>query len=251
MSEISQQGPHFSRRDQLSEEKMRRFLKEHSVDAPAQVLAEGHAVLALALLNRGQAAQGFEEATKAIELHPECADAHYVLSMARILPPWQSWNEAIAHAEEADHLDPNNVSFHVQLSYLLLYDPKPNSSIDNAEAALASAQAALRISPHNASAMLMRAQALDRLNRHGEARAAFIEGVRTHPETAFLQQGYGAFLLSRGETTSAQDAFQQAERLQPNSRSHCRKPLAFRFFCGLQVLQGKVSSLLRRMRMVS
>jgi len=250
MSEISQQRPHFSLRHQLSEERLRRFLKEHSVDAPSQVLAEAHALLALALLNRGQPAQAFEEAAKAIELDPESAYAHYVLSIALILPPWQSWDEAIAHAEEAVHLDPINVYFPVQLSYLLLSDPRPNASNDNAEAALASAQAALRISPLNASAMLMRAQALDRLGRHREARAAFIEGVGTHPETAFLQRGYGAFLLSRGETTSALKAFQQAERLQPDSRSHRCKPPGFRFFCGLLALQGKVSLLLRRMRLV-
>jgi hypothetical protein len=98
--------------------------------------------------------------------------------------------------------------------------------------------------------MLMRAQALDRLGRHRQARAAFIEGVGTHPETAFLQRGYGAFLLSRGETTSALKAFHQAERLQPDSRSHRWKPPGFRIFCGLLALRGKVSLLLRRMRLV-
>jgi len=95
---------------------------------------------------------------KSIELDPEFADAHAWLAMSYI-GSWVYFGEAsesersvaLAEAQRAVSLDPNNASAHAILGSVLIYGGSP----DKGAAALATA---LRIDPNNADALMFLAE---------------------------------------------------------------------------------------------
>lgn len=92
---------------------------------------------------------------KAIELDPGFADAHAWLAMSH-LSDWEEWGEApephrslaVAEAELAVSLDPENASAHAILGFVLAYEGR-------LDAAAAEVERALRINPNHADAWLI------------------------------------------------------------------------------------------------
>lgn len=155
MSHSSEHGPHFGSRRQ--EGHLRRHLSDHPDDP------EAHALLALLLANRSRHREALEEAREAIRLDPDTALAYYVLSIClphRRIGRVRATAEAIAAAERAIRLDPQQPGPYAQLAYLHYTHPSSAFRSHHAEAALQAAEGGLEVDPLNVPCLVLRGLAL-------------------------------------------------------------------------------------------
>lgn len=100
------------------------------------------------------------------------------------------------------------------------------------EQAVAEAQTALRMDPTSIDATRVLARAYDRLNRPGEAEAAFLRAIERSPESVLHLSDLAVFYWRLGRTNEAEKCFLRVAELTPQNH------MAFRNLGGLYVQKG-------------
>jgi tetratricopeptide (TPR) repeat protein len=166
-----------------------------------------HALLSYALLRQDKNAQALEEARAAIGCMPDAPYAHYVHALA--LLEADKRKEARAAARQALELDPQDPDHHSLLGWMDLGEKRWQEALDNAEAGLA-------LDPEHVQCANVRAQALVKLGRGGEAGDALDATLSRDPGSEVTHANMGWTLLERGEHRRALEHFREALRLDPN-----------------------------------
>ncbi|EXX91265.1 hypothetical protein BG53_03800 [Paenibacillus darwinianus] len=140
-----------------------------------------------------QAIRCFEQA---IAAHPDNPAYRYKCSITCARSA--KWMKALAHAEEAERLDPGNVvyGFHLQTVKARMLAAEAEATLASASPDLAAAIEALieatKLDPLSDEAFLMLAAAYGAVGRYGEAAASAEEALKLNPqhtEAARLLQG--------------------------------------------------------------
>lgn len=165
-----------------------------------------HAVLGLCLAEREQFADATREAEQAVHLAPDVAYCHFV--HAKVLHHRNHHDEARAAIEEAIRLDPEDADYRAQRS-AIAYDRRDwQTALDAAEAGLAS-------EPEHVGCSNLRAMALVKLGRRGEADRALNATLAKEPDNALSHANLGWSLLESGDSKRAMEHFREALRLDP------------------------------------
>jgi tetratricopeptide (TPR) repeat protein len=167
----------------------------------------GHALLALTLMHRKQLKEATTEAEEAIHLAPDYAFAHYAL--AKVWYERDDSDKSRAAIEEALRLDPEHPGYHFLLG-AIHYDEK------RWKEALQSAEQGLQFDAEHGSCTNLRAMALVKLGRRGEAGEAIGAALARDPENAATHANQGWALLHEGKVPEALDHFRESLRLNPN-----------------------------------
>jgi len=129
-----------------------------------RVDAELRSLAALANLRRSDMAGAIASAEEAVRLAPD--NAAYQVNLARLYAMNSRWNEAVARCEDGIRLSPGFGEAHALLCEALLASGRAADAIERADAALASI-------PTDAGMLFVRAQALRDIGHAAEAVAAF------------------------------------------------------------------------------
>lgn len=194
-----------------------RELRNLLADDPENVAA--HALLSVALsqderigedarteIHREQLRLATHHAEQAVALEPGDPSGHYAMAIAALRR--NRHRDAIAAAEQAIRLDPHDADYHAALSMAEM-------GRRNFSAALSAAEQGLSNEPEHARCGNLRALALDRLGRGGDAIATAGEQLRRNPESSHAHAILGFAHLNRGEHRQAKEAFREALRLDP------------------------------------
>jgi len=182
---------------------------------PQNMLAYDHYVRGMALilrLNKDDNLQAQQEAKKAIELDPNYARGHMVMSWALLYDYFTGWSEdgelALSRAHESAlksiECDKDDFFGYSALSFADLF-------LNNHERALDSIDGAIRLSPNNADARAMRAIILNHTGNPEEALQEVSLAIRhnpSHPNWYLIGPGRALFMLER-----YQEALPYLERL--------------------------------------
>jgi Tfp pilus assembly protein PilF len=175
--------------------------------------ASVHAMLGLCLHHAGLRDAAKDELKAALNIDPNYAYAHYVLSF---LPPHPGQKQTlflvrdcIKHVQRALELEPNNVAYLSRLAQLRQQSRQWKQS-------LAPIDAALRLSPRDVNLAVQRAEALIHLGRREEARETLERALALDPEASAVHAGIGWALLRTGERQRAAEFFNEALRLHPD-----------------------------------
>lgn len=153
-------------------------------------------------LNRNKDA--LEAARRAVQLGPDFAFAHYVLS--GVYDQDNRFKEAELSIREAIRLDPEDADYYARLSSIQMQQRRW-------EEALRAAEQALELEPTNSDGLNLRSMALSNLNRRDEAAAATEGALATNPEDAKAHASRGWQYLREGNIDSAMTHFKEALRL--------------------------------------
>jgi tetratricopeptide (TPR) repeat protein len=175
--------------------------------------ASVHAMLGLCLHHAGLRDAAKDELKAALNIDPNYAYAHYVLSFLPP-PPGQKQTlflvrDCIKHVQRALELEPNNVAYLSRLAQLRQQSRQWKQS-------LAPIDAALRLSPRDVNLAVQRAEALIHLGRREEARETLERALALDPEASAVHAGIGWALLRTGERQRAAEFFNEALRLHPD-----------------------------------
>lgn len=165
-----------------------------------------HALLSFALLRLERADQALEEARAAIGCRPDASYAHYVHALALLESDRRK--EARAAARQALELDPQDPDHHALLGWIDLGERRWQEALVNAEGGLA-------LDPEHVQCANVRAQALVKLGRGGEAGHTLDATLSRDPESAITHANMGWTLLERGGHRRALEHFREALRLDP------------------------------------
>jgi tetratricopeptide (TPR) repeat protein len=124
--------------------------------------AEGHASLALCLIEREAFAEAEAEARTAVGQAPDAGFTHFVL--ARVLFARNRHREALTAVDEAVRHDPENADYRALQAAI-------HADLADWRASLEAADAGLALDAEHIGCANMRAQALTRLDRKDEAEA--------------------------------------------------------------------------------
>lgn len=193
------------------------------------------------LLEAGEFVEAADEIRGLIAKDPE--DAHLWMLLAIASSELDEEKPAIAAAEKAVQLDPNDSRIRWVLGAVLFRARAYRRSLeeatralrldyDNVEAYVLKAQAlaalhrraeaiesldgALVLDPHHEGARRLRALLLEQTGRTDAAEEAFLAALRADAEDAFAHAGRGWIGLRSGDPSSI-DHFQEALRLDPSS----------------------------------
>lgn len=196
-------------RGDLAEAETRAILAADPDDAVA------HAVLALALIVQRRGKAALAEAREAIRLDPEHLTCRQALTEAYMHLGDSRRAEAVARAAlRADVWQPR---FHELLAVSLLgRRAYGRARRRRAGAALAAAEAGLSLDPSHPGCNTARAQALLRLGRLDEARAASAEALRLAPANSIAHAVRGVVELAGGDPMLGVAPLREALRLNPH-----------------------------------
>jgi tetratricopeptide (TPR) repeat protein len=173
--------------------------------------ARAHGSHALALLNRGRAAEAVPGFQRALALDPKSAATE--LNLGTAFFELRDFATASAHFRRALALDPTLAAAHSNLGAALL-------ELGDAAGALAAHEAALALEPRNAGAHRNAGRALFALNRPADAARHYAEVVAQEPRAAEAHYNLGLALARSGELPRAQPHFATALRLRPDPAAY-------------------------------
>ena len=137
------------------------------------------------------------EFRSAMQIDPNEAKAHYGLARAAVGK--KELSTAFWELKETVRLDPNHLQARVEYGQFLLFGKD-----DDLEAAVENAEAILAIEADRLDGMVLRARALEALERHDEAREAYEAAIAAHSEE-------GAVLLLSANHLRTLDRREEAE----------------------------------------
>jgi len=165
-----------------------------------------HALLAQCLIGQKEFAAAAEEAERAIACGPDRPLGYYALALAHYHR--NRYPEAEAAVAEAVRLDPGDPDFHALSAAV-------HAAREQWLATLTAAERGLEHDPTHGWCRNLRAMALLRLGRRGEAGAALDDALARDPDDAFTHANRGWVLLHEGDHKRARDHFREALRLDP------------------------------------
>jgi Tfp pilus assembly protein PilF len=168
--------------------------------------ANGHAFLALCLVEVKQKDEALREADEAVRLDPGSAFIHY--TKGRVLLDHQRLRESAEAVREAISLDPDDADYRGLLASIELARHRRAEALEAAEAGLA-------IDPEHSACMNLRAMALTQLGRQSEAAATLGSALADDPENAVTHANQGWSYLHQSDPKRAIEHFREALRLDP------------------------------------
>ncbi len=134
-----------------------------------------HQKRADAYLEEGKHAEAIIEFKNMLQVDPNLADAHH--GLAKALIGEKKIRQAYWELQETVRLDPGNLDARLEYGQFLLFGKE--SEIENA---LTQAEEVLAAEPERSSAWVLKARALQALQRDDEAGEAFARAVEVAPE---------------------------------------------------------------------
>jgi tetratricopeptide (TPR) repeat protein len=189
------------RHDQ-AEREIRGFLAQEPNDV------QGHYLLALCLAELERYDEALAEARMTVHLAPDEALSHYAL--AKVLFARDANKEAAAAITESIRLDPYDADYHSTLSAIRYAQRDWQKALDAAEAGL-------EIDPEHGPCLNLRAMALVKLGRKGEAGESLAVSLQKNPHNALTHANQGWTLLHERKPKEAMEHFREALRLDPTS----------------------------------
>jgi tetratricopeptide (TPR) repeat protein len=165
--------------------------------------AEGHAVLAMALLQESRFDEAIEHFEKSLEIEPRSAPHHYALGV--VLARKERTDEAIQHYEEALRWDPNLARAHGALGIAL--DRKGMH-----DEALKHFRRTIEISPDYVDGLRNLGKALVDRGQYEEGVAAFRKAVAIQPDSAEIRYDLGWALGRQGTRATIDEALSELRR---------------------------------------
>jgi tetratricopeptide (TPR) repeat protein len=155
----------------------------------------------------GNSQAAIKLARQAVHFHPDAPHAHNML--AHVQNGLGSYKLAEASAKESIRLDPYYAGTWATLAYAQFNQ-------DHWKAALTSADRGLEQDAEDADCQRVRALALERLGKTGDAMQASKEHLAAHPDDAHAHASAGWLLLKSGNHRAALERFREALRLRSN-----------------------------------
>ena len=166
-----------------------------------------HTHLGLLLMETGRHEEAMAHLLKALELHPEQADAHNNLGL--LLMDEGRPDEAMAHLLKALELRPNHADAHNNLGVVLTKLGRPDE-------AMAHLLKALEVHPEQAAAHYNLGDLLAAMGRTDEAMAHYQKALELQPNYADVHNNLGLLLVKVGRPDDAVGHFRKAVELNPN-----------------------------------
>ncbi len=179
-------------------------LRQELAGDPANPVA--HALLAFCLAKRGRHAEATREAELAVHQGPALSYCHYALS--HVLYERDRLEEAADAVQEAIRLNPADPDCWAMLA-AIRFDQRRWAE------ALAAAEQGLASEAEHRGCNNLRAMALVKLGRRGEAGQTIEAILAHHPEDALTHANQGWHRLESGSGTRALEHFREALRLDP------------------------------------
>ena len=170
--------------------------------------ATAHALLALCYVGLKEFAKAMQEAEMAIGLAPDNSFAYYVQSQVYVAR--NCFPEAETAIREALQLDPNHSIYWAQLAAIYV-ERRQWSEV------IVAAEQGLNWDPENETCLNLRAIALRRLGRGGEADESIHAALQRNPEDSDSHANMGWSLLEKSQPKEALEHFREALRLEPES----------------------------------
>ncbi len=167
---------------------------------------DAHTLLAVCLAKAGRRSDAHAALDEAIRLRPDWAYPHFV--RGHLLCDAGELDRARAAAAEARRLNPADAEAPALLAQIEALDHQW-------EAALDWAQRGLALDAEHAGCANLRAHALTKLRRHGEAAQAIEHTLRGDPQNPTSHANLGWQKLHAGQPHEALDHFREALRLEP------------------------------------
>ncbi len=178
----------------------------------AERLAE-HRKRAEAYLEEEKHAEAIIEFKNMLQVDPNLADAHH--GLAKALIGEKKIPEAYWELQETVRLDPGNLDARLEYGQLLLFGKE--SEIENA---LTQAEEVLAVEPERASAWVLKARALQALERGDEAGEAFARAVEVAPEEGAPLLLLANYHRRRDEPAQAEALYRRLVELEPGFASY-------------------------------
>lgn len=193
--------------------------------AEGENTSDAHAMIGLCLLKSGFTGDAKTEVETALRLDPNNAYAHYAhsfslqSSLAFVQTPFFGRRptdviqvrQLRAAARQAVELDSRNPRYLCRLAHVHQILGEWRKSLEPAEQALS-------IAPDHLPAAVLRAEALSRIGKLGEARATLQRALEFNPEAFAAHAGMGWVLLRAGDYRRATEFFDEALRLNARSQ---------------------------------
>jgi len=152
------------------------------------------------------------EYKNALQIDPNHALAHFGLAKAYLAQ--KEAGKAYWELQETVRLDPENIDARLALGQFLLL-----GSSDEFNQAIEQADAILQRQPERWEGYVIRARALESLQRADEARAAYEKAVELAPDRTDVLRGLAAFLARSGDRAAAEPLFRQLVEKDPSAQS--------------------------------
>jgi type IV pilus biogenesis/stability protein PilW len=172
----------------------------------------GYYNLGNALLQKGQVDEAITQYQRALQIHPDYADAHHNLGTALIKEG--KVDEAITQFQRALQIHPDDGEARYNLGNALLQKGQVDEAITQY-------QWALQIHPDNADAQNNLGVALRQKGKVDEEIAHYQMALQINPDNADAQNNLGVALLQKGEVDEAITQFQRALQINPDSAKAC------------------------------
>lgn len=169
--------------------------------------ASAHYNLGIALAESGRPSEAAEHFEEALHLEPDLTDAQVNLGNALVQAGRAA--DAIRHYEAALQLEPGAADVHINLGLAL-------AKLGRLEEAVGHYEKALRLQPDNAETHLKLANTLAAAGRAPEALEQYEETLRLRPEYAEALNDFGLALARMGRLQEAIIRFAQAVRIKPD-----------------------------------
>lgn len=170
--------------------------------------ATAHALLAMCYVGLKDFAKAMQESEMAIGLAPDNSFVYYVQSQVYVAR--NCFPEAETAIREALQLDPNHSVYWAQLAAIYV-ERRQWSEV------LVATEQGLTWDPEDETCLNLRAIALRRLGRGGEADESIHAALQRHPEDSGTHTNMGWSLLEKSQPKEALEHFREALRLEPES----------------------------------
>jgi tetratricopeptide (TPR) repeat protein len=178
----------------------------------AERLAE-HQKRAEAYLEEGKHSEAIIEFKNMLQVDPNLAAAHHGLAKAYIGD--KKIRQAYWELQETVRLDPGNLDARLEYGQFLLFGKE-----SEIEQALTQAEEVLAVEPERAPAWVLKARALQALQREDEAGEAFARAVEVAPEEGAPLLLLANYHRRREEPEQAEPLYRRLVEIEPGFASH-------------------------------
>jgi len=163
--------------------------------------AEGHALLAMALLDERRLDEAIDHFQKSLDIDPQSAPNHYALGV--VLASLGRTDEAISHFEEALSLDPNLAGAYSDLGIALDRKGKKDEALEHF-------RRAVEINPGYVDGLRNLAKAFLDRQQYDEGASYFRKALAIKPGSAEIRFDLALALKQQGKIPEALGEFRQA-----------------------------------------
>jgi tetratricopeptide (TPR) repeat protein len=178
----------------------------------AERIAE-HRKRAEAYLEEEKHAEAIIEFKNMLQVDPNLADAHH--GLAKALIGEKKIRQAYWELQETVRLDPDNLDARLEYGQFLLFGKE-----SEIEKALTQAEEVLAAEPERASAWVLKARALQALQREDEAGDAFARAVEVAPEETAPLLLLANYHRRRDEPAQAEPLYRRLVEVEPSFASY-------------------------------